>query len=300
MGTHWLGEDVEQIDTTLDQIEQLLPVFVRSGLGKNRFLDLIVREGGQEPLPVATVSKRYTLVQHADATNAVTAEIRRHRIDPAGVPAHLLISEYGSRIALRATLPDEYSFTPPDGHKTALAFECFNSVDRSVPLMAAVGWFRFVCSNGLVVGTASAKVRQRHLPPLNIGEIAEVLTEGLAVAIHERKAFAKWSGTRVAHRALVSWVDGTVAEAWGPYAAARVYAIATTGEDGTPERVFRTVAPHERSLIKTTPVPGAKASCDDAYGIAQVLAWIAAQRNNVAERLEWRAEIPALMAKLVA
>jgi hypothetical protein len=300
MSTHWLGDDVERIDTTLDQIDPLLPVFVRSGLGKNRFLDLITRDEAGESLPVATVSKRYTLVQHAEAAKAVTNEIQKQGIDPAGVPVHLLLSEYGSRIALRATLPDAYSVTPPDGHKMALTFECFNSVDRSVPLMAAVGWFRFVCSNGLIVGTASAKVRQRHSPPLNIGEISEVLAEGLAAAVEERKAFAKWSGTRVAHRTLVSWVDGPVADAWGPYAAARVYGIATTGEDGAPERVFRKVAPHERSLIETSPVPGAKNSCDDAYGIAQVLAWVAAQRNNVAERLEWRAEIPALMQKLAA
>lgn len=84
---------------------------------------------------------------------------------------------------------------------------------------------------------------------MHIGEISAVLAEGLAAAAHERTAFANWSGTRVAPRDLVSWVDGPVADAWGPFAAARVYGIATTGEDGTPERVFRTVAPHERTLI---------------------------------------------------
>jgi hypothetical protein len=61
-----------------------------------------------------------------------------------------------------------------------------------------------------------------------------------------------------------------------------------------------TVAPHERTLIDTAPVPGAKDSCDDAYGIAQLLAWVAAQRNHVAERLQWRAQIPALMGRLAA
>jgi len=300
MKTHWLGENVEQIDTTLDQIEQLLPVFARYGLGKNKFLDVIVRDGPGEPLPVATVSKRYALVQHAEAAGAVTAEIRRQGLDPADVPARLLISEYGTRIALRATLPDEYAFTPSDGHTMALTFECFNSVDRSVPLMAAVGWFRFVCSNGLVVGTTTASVRQRHSPALNIGEISEVLAGGLAAAVGERKAFAKWSGTKVRQPQLVDWVNGPVAEAWGPHAAARVYSITTTGQDGTPEPVFRKVAPHERTLTETAPVPGAKSACDDAYGIAQTLAWVAAQRRNVAERIAWRAQIPGLMARLAA
>ena len=136
----------------------------------------------------------------------------------------------------------------------------------------------------------------------NVEEVDTTLDqiEARSAAVEERKAFAKWSGTRVERPTLVSWVDGPVADAWGLYAAARVYGIATTGEDGTPERIFRKVAPHERSLIDTTPVPGAKNSCDDAYGIAQVLAWVAAQRNNVAERLEWRTDIPALMEKLAS
>ncbi len=88
------------------------------------------------------------------------------------VPTRLLISEYGTRIAIRATLAAKYAFTPDDGQAMALTFELFNSVDGSVPLMAAVGWFRFVCSNGLVVGTTSAKVRQRHSSALNIHEIS--------------------------------------------------------------------------------------------------------------------------------
>lgn len=238
-------------------------------------------------------------MQHAEAVAAVTVEIRKAGVDPAHVPARLLISEYGTRIAVRATLPDAYAFTPPDGHKMALTFECFNSVDGSVPLLAAVGWFRFVCSNGLVVGTTSAKVRQRHSPALNIKEISAVLAEGMSSALKEREVFAKWHGTAVAEADLVQWVDGPVAQAWGPFAAARVYGITTTGRDGKPEAGSRKL-PHERALMATAPVRGTRAPCCDAYDLVQVLAWVAARRGNVAERLAWRAQIPALMSELVA
>jgi hypothetical protein len=36
-----------------------------------------------------------------------------------------------------------------------------------------------------------------------------------------------------------------------------------------------------------------------AYGIVQALAWVAARRPDVAERLQWRSEIQRLMNELV-
>jgi hypothetical protein len=190
--THWCGEDVATIDTTLALLPGVLPVFDRKPFGRNRLRDLIVRPSviGAGPVPVGVVSKQYVLVQHADAIKAVTAQIEKAGIDPEAVPARLLISEYGTRMAVRATLPEQHSVVPDDGHRMALTFECFNSVDGSVPLFAAVGWFRFVCSNGLVVGTATARVRQKHSPPLNIGEISAVLADGVIAATRDRTTFA--------------------------------------------------------------------------------------------------------------
>ena len=296
--THWFGEDVRRVNTTLDQLQSLLPVFDRYGLGRNRFQDVIVWKRTDGPLPVGTVSKSYVLVQHAQAVEAVTAEIRKADIDPAGVPTRLLISEYGTRVAIRATLPDSYAFLQPNGQKMALTFECFNSVDRTVPLMAAVGWFRFVCGNGLLIGTTSARIRQRHSPSLNLDEVSAVLTEGMASALRERDTLVKWQATEIADEALIRWVDGPVREAWAPFAAARVYGIASTGEDGKPQQGPH-MQPHERALMNTTPVPGMYPRAANAYDIAQVLSWVASRRGNVAERLKWRAQIPALMAGLI-
>jgi hypothetical protein len=292
---------VATIDTTLAMVPGVMPVFDRYGFGRNRFRDVIVRRSltDIDPLPVGTVSKRYVLVQHADASHAVIAEIAKAGIDAAAVPARLLISEYGTRIALRATLPSAYAFTPADGEPMALTFECFNSVDGTVPLFAAVGWFRFVCSNGLIVGTASASVRQRHSPPLEIREISAVLAEGVAAAVEDPKSFALWSSTTISDADLVRWVDGPVAESWGPLAAARIYAIATTGLDGTPVRRTRNAPPHRWSLTDGVAVPGTDAPCEDGYAIAQALAWVAARRSDVAQRLQSRAEIRALMSRLV-
>lgn len=91
-------------------------------------------------------------------------------------------------------------------------------------------------------------------------------------------------------------VEGPVANQWGPLAAARVYGIATTGTDVTPRA--RRAAPHFWDLERGAPVPGTHAPCGDAYEIAQVLAWIAARRDSVAESLQWRGHISGLMSAL--
>jgi len=300
-GRHWHGERVAAINTTLDMVPGVLPVFERRAFGRNQFRDVIVRNStaGDEPLPVATVSKKYVLVQHADVIRAVAAEVTKANIDASTVPARLLISGYGTRIALRATLPRKYAVTPPDGHAMALTFECFNSVDKTVPLFAAVGWFRFVCSNGLIVGTPSARVRQRHLPPLIIEDISAVLGEGVASAVQDPKSFDAWTRTKIHDKKLQEWVDGPVADAWGALAAARVHAIATSGCDGTPVRRTMNAPPHRWTLTDGVPVPGTNAPCQDGYAVAQVLAWIAARRNDVAQRLQWRAQIRTLITHLI-
>ena len=298
---HWFGEEVSSFDATLEDVTSLMPTFDRVPFGANRFHDVIERRStdGADPLQVGLVSKQYVLVQHAAVVQAVTAEVTQAGIDPARVPVRLLITEYGTRIALRATLPKKHGYTPDDGHSMALTFECFNSVDGTVPLFAAVGWFRFVCSNGLVVGTTSAKVRQRHSPPLEIGEVCEVLAEGVESALQDRKSFAAWRSTKVRRNDLEKWVDGPVADTWGPLAAARVYGIARTGVDGPPVQPFKRVEPHRWQLTEGVQVPGTHAPCEDGYEIAQVLAWVAAQRANVAEQLRWRGQIQGLKSELL-
>ncbi|MEP6915673.1 MAG: hypothetical protein ABJC89_08500, partial [Acidobacteriota bacterium] len=131
---HWFGETVYTYQTTLGRVPATLPVFQRGSLGRNRFSDVIHRHtaGEWEPLTVGIVSKSYVLVQHAEAIRAVSDGLTRAEIDPANVPVQVQLSEYGTRMALRATLPDAFVLDPGDGHKMALTFECINSVDRTV------------------------------------------------------------------------------------------------------------------------------------------------------------------------
>jgi hypothetical protein len=76
----------------------------------------------------------------------------------------------------------------------------------------------------------------------------------------------------------------------------RIYGIAASGYDGTPAR--NRMAPHERKLTHRMRVPGTAAPCEDEYEHAQVLAWVAARRTDVTQRLQWRSEIRGLMDEL--
>jgi hypothetical protein len=181
----------------------------------------------------------------------------------------------------------------------ALTYECFDSADESVPFFAAVGWFRFLCSNSLLVGTTAASVRQRHRPPIVIEQIAGVLADGMASALKDRQVFDTWAAKKIATGDLAAFVDGPVAASWGPLAAARVHHIATTGRDGMPMRSLGRAVPHDWLLVPGPVVPGTHAPCEDGYQIAQVLAWMASQRTNVAERFAWRAQINPLMSQLI-
>jgi hypothetical protein len=300
--SHWLGEPASEVTGSLAELVPLVPTFDRVPFGTNPRLDMIVRRAaakGEIPVPTGVVSKKYVLVQHTAVIETLEHALRKADVDPLDLRCRLTMSESGARMAMRVELPERLAFNAPDKHPMALTFECFNSVDRTVPLFALLGWFRFVCTNGLVIGTTHAALRQHHRPPLHIRNLEPVLAEGLAAAVLDRSLLTESMARRVSAGALRTWVDGPVANTWGPFAATRVHSIVRTGFDGEPSRRPKGTPPHAREIENPTRVPGAAAPGDNAYGILQALAWVAARRKEVAEQTAWRGQIPELMDELL-
>ena len=234
---------------SLADLIPLIPTFERLPFGRNPRLDMIVRlpeRRERSPSPTGVVSKRYVLVQHTAVIDALAHALREADVEPLDLLCRLTMSESGARMAMRVELPRRFAFNAPDKHPMALTFECLNSVDRTVPLFALVGWFRLVCTNGLVIGTTQASMRQDHRPPPAISDLEAVLAEGLAAARLDRDLLMESMARRISADALRRWVDGPVAQKWGPFAAARVHTIATTGFDGEPRRTAKGVPPHAR------------------------------------------------------
>ena len=305
----WGGASVVVRKGTLDELARGVPGFIRRpfalGEGAERAhprYDVIVREerpDGSGRVPVGVVSKRYRLVQHGELIGALRRALAANGIGPAEAEGELRLSEFGARMALALVLPDRYGFDPGDGHRLGLRLLVVNSVDGSCGLRFLLGWYRFVCSNGLVVGTTRLKCHYAHRQQLATADVGGLLGRGIALAREEQASLREWLATPVFRDTLAQWADGPVRRSWGVKAAARVWHICTTGHDGEPARPAERALPHQREMKPGERVPGSPGTAANAYHVSQALAWLAKERRDVEESLEWMAGIPGLMRSLV-
>ena len=271
--------------------------------GSNRFYDSIVRvpipgEDGP-PIPVGIVSRQYSLIQHRDLIDETVKALSTVKIDLAEIKTTVNLTEYGERMRLGLLLPPEYSIDPSPDDRMGLRLECFNSVDGSMKFMAVMGWLRFVCSNGMIVGVAKTDFRRRHNRSLELADIVEVLRDGIAATTNEGNLYRVWKKRRIPKAKLASWVNGELAKTWGVKAATRTWHIVQSGKDVELAESFEKGKPTEKTVIVGPPVPGAVLPGDNAYAVSQALSWLAKERRDIQEQLEWQRRIPELMRPLL-
>ena len=304
----------------LDDVIAKLPGFDRAPFGAaggtaNEYLDVIVRRHdaarSDTAVPVGVVSKTYCLLPHAEVADALRAALDDIGVHPREMQAEAHLSLYGARMALFARLPRRFDIDPGDGHPMALRVLCLNSVDASSPLRILLGWYRFVCANGLVVGTTREEFRLVHregmlsspLPPAGEGPgvragLAGLLADGLALAQREQQTLGYWTALRIPVERYAPFADGILAPAWGALAAARFLHIATTGHDAQFAYPFERGAPSAKTMSPTRRVPGGPAQARTAWDACQALSWIAKERRDAHERVGRMMEIPGLMQEL--
>jgi len=208
--------------------------------------------------------------------------------------------ERTGRMLLHLVLLRAYDFRPGDGDRMTLRLACVNSVDRSTPLQAWLGWFRLIWSNGMIVGAVLSHFRHVHDASLDLADLPAVLETGLELANEDRASFEIWCGERVDPQRLTEWIDGPLQTTWGIKAAARVSLIARTGNDGEFADPFDQKCPaHEKTMKSTRRVPGAPEPAVNAFHMSQALAWVASTRRDVQERIAWMRGIPGLMGELL-
>jgi hypothetical protein len=61
---------------------------------------------------------------------------------------------------------------------------------------------------------------------------------------------------------------------------------------------FEKGTPTEKTVIKGNRVSGAILPGDNVYAVSQSLSWLAKERRDVQEQLEWKQQIPELLAPL--
>lgn len=76
-------------------------------------------------------------------------------------------------------------------------------------------------------------------------------------------------------------------------------AIARTGWDAELKGDLKNKRPSEVATEKTIEVPGIAPPVTNAFGVSQALTWVAGQRTELQEDLEWRSQVPELMDLLL-
>lgn len=268
----------------------------------NEWLDMIVRKPCGEDqafVPVGVVSKDYTLVQHTSIFDQAVTALEQQRIPMDEAECRLTLTQYGERMSLRIRFPSSFEIEFGDGHPMTLRLECFNSVDGSTRFHAHVGWFRLVCSNGLVIGVTSANLRRRHSGEIELEDLQRVLTSGIQESKTDRINFERWRKMLIQPIQLQNWADHDLRKAWGFRAATRVLHISRTGHDVEIIGPYKDKSPSTIPVRKGQKIPGAPAVSVSLFDISQNLAWLARDRRDVQEQLEWKQSIPQLMKVLL-
>src|ERR1039458_77834 len=229
---HWLGLPVRPAtEGTFDDVLSTLPHFGRqpfamaslngTELGINSYLDMVYRlpiRQGERPVPVGVVSKNYRMLDHHQILRTIQQAManRKLEIDNVRVVGEWTI--HGERAHFSIILPPEEHFTVGTvGNKDEMRFriEVFNSVDGSCRLMAIAGWLRFVCTNGLIIGTALMQLRQQHRQQLQVEELSRRVGEAIESAWSDKAEFERWMSAGIEMSVLVPWVDEEVRALWG-------------------------------------------------------------------------------------
>lgn len=117
---------------------------------------------------IATVSDRYTLVQNRDLISAfdLAAEELGIRLEVEQAEYHNGQSFYKLR------LPDYTFKAKGDTSKTEATVDVRNDYRGNGGLKALFGWFRLVCTNGMVIGEVVKMNAKKHVGQIDLMEFA--------------------------------------------------------------------------------------------------------------------------------
>ena len=147
-----------------------------------------------------------------------------------------------------------------------------------------------------LVGVTSG-VRRRHSNGLGLGDIVEVLATGFTEAKKDKQNLLLWR-KKAAPENLAERIEEIIQPAWGFKAATRAFHIAHTGSDVEITGQYKDNTPTTIAVCRTEPVPGAPKETRNLYDVSQILAWLAKERRDLQEQIEWREQIPGLMSSL--
>lgn len=293
------------VEALLDRLPafELAPFRGAAPMEEHPALQLVVRQqrGNWAPMAVGTVSRKYRLIQHADAVRMCLHGLERAGLEPSELAGEVVLSELGEWMNFSFVLPEEYTFRDTYGQEVEFRCDVANSVDRSSRLSVCFRWFRHVCSNGMVVPEVRDE-RRMHRSGLYLESVQRRIFDGIQGAKQSRDTLKAWQETRVSPQELEGWADQHLYGAWRADAAARVLYVCRFGHDAEFER---DASGPPTKLLEDPPypgttVPGSPEEAETKYDVAQAMSWVASREKNVIRRVGRQAQIPALLDRLQA
>jgi len=269
----------------------------------NPFMQTVTRlaaNTGERAIPIAAVSNSYTLAQHHVVAENCLAGVQNQGIETKNLRCELGITDLGEWMNFRIYFPREYNYVPRDGKSIGLRLECFNSVDASCRLVVLLGWFRFVCSNGMIIGRTMAELRDVHGKYMNLDNMSDVVSKGLDRVEGDISRLVIWEAALFDLSALKLWANEKVSSTWGKKAACRVYHICRSGYDVEITNPFARGDATEKPVRQMQEVSGAMKPARNLYDASQALSWVATNRQNPEQRIGWQSDIPKLIGQLRA
>lgn len=304
----WTGRKIFHGIGSVSELRTKIPWFERRSFvingGENSYLDLVIRKPltkDEKPIPVATVSKQYVLIQHHEVLNSLEKALEAIRLDVTWQEAQLWLSTYGEWMCFSLSLPS-FGFDPGDGCPIILKVNCINSVDKSAALEIKLSWYRLVCGNGLMYGMGKSRLRKiHHLQFLREEDIVAYLSDSLQdfYLSGDQKLYQKWLYTRLDAGNIEAWANEALAKQWGSNLAARACHIARTGYDGEVEDRSRGGLPSKKRVTSEKAVPGINPPVTNAFHVCQILSWLVGGRKTVEDYLKKLMEISNLMETLL-
>ena len=200
----WRARDASFMAGRWDALSKRIPSFViedfkaKADGPANPHIRVVVRQPltvTEQPIPVGIVSNTYRLAQHTEVVEMCLQGLRVHGIDPRVLRCEVGLTPLGEWMNFRAYFPESFDHSPKDGNKLALRLECFNSVDGSSRLVILLGWFRFICANGMIIGETKAALRDIHDDHLDLAVIPEIIGVGLAKVSADLGHLRRWENT---------------------------------------------------------------------------------------------------------
>jgi hypothetical protein len=305
--TRWRGRNVTYWGGNIERLLPMLPEFsledfvAGANSAPNPYLKAVVRRPKTQidkVIAVGTVSNAYALVQHKYVVQRCLDGISMADVDPKELDCEIGLTEFGEWMDLRFYFPQRFDHIPSDGYPLSLRLECFNSVEGSNSLVILLGWFRYVCSNGMVVGETRIDLRQLHNNTLDLNRIPFDIDSAMHKIEQERKRLETWSCQALDWGHFEKWADGAVSTAWGKRAALRVFHICQSGWDVETDDHFAPGKATEKPVRRLALVPGATIPASTLYDVSQALSFVATGRANAEIRLEWQSDISQLVEKL--